>query len=159
MSCFRLFVNAIIYISGLCYLIASVDESVFKNIFKTYPDFVILCILSFGNIFTGAMGCIYRPFDDDDVKCYIKTKRTILFITGVYNCVVTIMFMRYDIFFVTFCIFLSSFIETFFDKQLNTPLNTNIHYDENKIDENSSQKHVILVNNCGDIEIGISAEK
>ena len=161
MRCFRLFLNGIIYISGLFYLIASVEHNIFKSIFNTYPDFAILCILSLGNIFVGAMGCIYRPFDDDDVKCYIKTKRTFLLIIGVYNCVITVMFMKLYIFLPTFFIFIFSFIETYFDKQLNIQLNNLLNNHENIINDNvnSNQKPVILVNNLGDIEIGIPAEK
>lgn len=161
MNFIRLFLSGIIYISGLFYLIASVDHYIFKSIFNTYPDFVIICILSLGNIFAGAMGCIYRPFDNEDVKCYIKTKRTFLFITGVYNCIITIMFMKLYIFLPTFFVFLFSFIETYFDKQLlNRQNNQQLNNHENTNDNvNSNQKPVILVNNLGDIEIGIPVKK
>ena len=154
MRFFRFFSSGIIYISGLFYLIASLDATVFKNIFNTYPDFVILCALSLGNIFTGAMGCIYKPFDDEDVKCYIKTKRIFLIIAGVYNCVITVMFMKLYIFFPTFFVFLFTFIETFFDKQLGNQQQLIAN-----AQQNSDQRPVILVNNLGDIEIGIPVEK
>ena len=103
------------------------------------------------------MGCIYKPFDDEDVKCYINTKIIFLITTGVYNCIVTVMYMKLFVIIPTVFVFIFSFIETFFDKQFNNQLNADAQLLNNQ--HNSDQRPVILVNNLGDIEIGIPVQK
>ena len=162
MKCFRIFLHTLIYLSGLFYLIASVDHDSVKFIFQKYPEFVYLCILSVSNIFIGATGCIYNPYNNDELLYYIKTKRVLIFIIGIYNCAITIIFMKLSVFLGTFLVYGLCLLETFYHSStVYTENNGNNGNNVNNVNNgnNGNTTPVILVNNCGEIELGIPTQK
>lgn len=150
--------HIIIYLSGILYLILSLPtgDNIKKYIFVEEPGFIFLVCLSCSNIFFAVVSCFNFDFDDDvdddhhDEKINNK-KKCLTCIIGLYNLIISIIFMKYFISIFVVILFGLCYLKLISDNRIR---NHQEETDETLV-EIPTESPVIAIDNFGDVELGV----
>ena len=148
---------SLIYLSGLFYLIvtANLKHEYFDFMFNKKPHFILICIMGFTNIYTGASYCIFPETNSVNGNTYKNIKKVVFITNCIYNLTISAVFMKYYLSAIIFMLYLTTYYITSNDintQIINEQIISNVRIQENN-EENISK--VIVLDNNGEIILGV----